>query len=89
MRRPALRRSLDARPGSATAAGLRLALAMLLLGAATASADPPRIYKWVDSNGIAHYTTDPDRIPKALRNRIESVERTRPTPEAAAATSPR
>jgi hypothetical protein len=29
----------------------------------------PRIYRWVDENGIAHYTTDPDRIPASLRRR--------------------
>jgi hypothetical protein len=55
------------------------ALLGLLLGVslalARASADPPRIFKWVDSNGIAHYTIDPERVPKALRGRIESIER--------------
>ncbi len=30
-------------------------------------ASPPRIYRWVDRNGVAHYTTDPDRIPSELR----------------------
>jgi hypothetical protein len=44
-----------------------------------------RVYKWVDENGIAHYTTDPDRIPDALRNRIESLDRGgRAEPEAPA-----
>jgi hypothetical protein len=32
-------------------------------------ATPPRIYRWIDENGIAHYTTDPERIPKSLRRR--------------------
>ncbi len=32
-------------------------------------ATPPRIYRWIDGNGIAHYTTDPERIPKSLRQR--------------------
>jgi hypothetical protein len=37
-----------------------------------ASADDspaPTIYKWIDEHGIAHYTTDFDRIPRGLRNR--------------------
>ena len=29
----------------------------------------PTIYKWIDEHGIAHYTTDYDRIPRELRNR--------------------
>ncbi len=32
--------------------------------------EPLRIYKWVDENGIAHYTTRLDRIPEHLRDRI-------------------
>jgi hypothetical protein len=53
---------------------LLLALALLALGSpgvarAEEEAAPPRIYRWVDENGIAHYTTDPDRIPKSLRRR--------------------
>ena len=52
---------------------LALALALLALpGHATAADEtpPPRIYRWVDENGIAHYTTDPERIPKSLRRRF-------------------
>jgi len=30
----------------------------------------PTIYKWVDEHGIAHYTTDFERIPEALRDRV-------------------
>jgi len=41
--------------------------------AAGAQAESPTIYKWVDENGIAHYTTDRDRIPSAIRDRVESV----------------
>ncbi len=52
-----------------------------ILGMAMAApgvrADEPVIYKWVDANGIAHYTTDPERIPQALRNRIQSTRRSR------------
>jgi hypothetical protein len=41
--------------------------------AADAPADSPTIYKWVDENGIAHYTTDRERIPRVIRDRVESV----------------
>jgi hypothetical protein len=53
-----------------------LAAALLALAASGAAAEDeapgarPRIYRWVDDNGIAHYTTDPERIPAALRSRI-------------------
>lgn len=33
----------------------------------------PPIYKWVDENGIAHYTTDLEHIPEALRDRIRGI----------------
>ena len=53
---------------------LLCALALVGLGLAGAAAaedkPPPRIYRWVDENGIAHYTTDPDRIPKSLLQRF-------------------
>jgi len=71
-----------------------LVAAVLLLGtAAPAAADEagqerPRIYKWVDRNGVAHYTTDPDRIPGPLRNRIQSLERGERTAAPAPATRP-
>ena len=28
----------------------------------------PRIYRWIDENGIAHYTTDLERVPEELRD---------------------
>jgi len=77
------------RPAPRCRPTLSLALALLVLGPATITgADPPKIYKWVDANGIAHYTVDPDRIPKPLRNRIESVVRESAVPpdEAGSAT---
>jgi hypothetical protein len=40
------------------------------LAAANDEPAPPRIYRWVDENGIAHYTTDAERIPKSLRRRF-------------------
>jgi hypothetical protein len=54
---------------------LFLALALAVPGlAGLAAADdapaPPRIYRWIDENGIAHYTTDPDQIPKSLLRRF-------------------
>ncbi|MBW2241856.1 MAG: hypothetical protein JRH01_07700 [Deltaproteobacteria bacterium] len=36
----------------------------------TADETSPRIYRWIDENGIAHYTTERERIPAALRNRV-------------------
>jgi len=30
----------------------------------------PRIYRWIDENGIAHYTADPKQIPRALRSQV-------------------
>jgi hypothetical protein len=33
-------------------------------------APTPKIYKWVDEHGIAHYTTDFKRIPEPLRDRV-------------------
>jgi hypothetical protein len=53
---------------------LVLGLALAALGApglarAADDASPPRIYRWVDENGITHYTADPDRIPGSLRRR--------------------
>ncbi len=29
---------------------------------------PPRIYRWIDENGLAHYTTDLERVPEELRD---------------------
>lgn len=90
--------------GRRTLAGCSLALALLLAGgglvgaAASAGADeegPPRIYKWVDENGIAHYTTDPDTIPSNLRDRflplrraMERVRESAPEERAAPAEKP-
>jgi hypothetical protein len=48
------------------AVALCLALALGSTAAPLASA-ADRVYKWVDENGIAHYTTDPDSIPSHLR----------------------
>ncbi len=45
-------------------------------GEGEASADEaptPKIYKWVDEHGVAHYTTDFDRIPDDLRDRVKKL----------------
>jgi hypothetical protein len=50
---------------------LALAFAVMTGSPATPEDAPaptrPTIYKWVDTNGIAHYTADPDRIPDEVR----------------------
>jgi len=38
--------------------------------AATDQAPAPTIYKWIDENGVAHYTTDRGQIPREVRNRV-------------------
>jgi uncharacterized small protein (DUF1192 family) len=58
---------------TATAAAL-LGLALAGRSVAADEGGPPTIYKWVDENGIAHYTTNKKRIPSNLRNRIRSVD---------------
>jgi hypothetical protein len=53
---------------------LLLALGLAVAGAradeASEPAPKPRIYRWVDANGVAHYTTEEDRIPPSLRRRF-------------------
>jgi len=50
---------------------LALAFAVVTGAPATSEDAPaparPTIYKWVDTNGIAHYTADPERIPDEVR----------------------
>ena len=47
-----------------------LLLAILLTPAAFAddTSEARRIYRWVDQNGIAHYTMDLERVPEKLRD---------------------
>jgi hypothetical protein len=48
-----------------------LPLALLALGAAASAEDgtaTPRIYRWIDENGVAHYTTSLERVPEELRD---------------------
>jgi hypothetical protein len=51
--------------------------------------EPPIIYKWVDQNGIAHYTTDYDRIPRSLRRGARRLDRSPATSAAPAPPPPR
>jgi hypothetical protein len=51
----------------------RWLIALLLALALPAFADegdaaPPRIYRWIDENGVAHYTTNLERVPEELRD---------------------
>jgi uncharacterized protein DUF4124 len=67
---------------------LALAACVALVAASLGSralADPPTIYKWIDENGVAHYTTDKSRIPSNIATRVErapSVSAPAPTPTA-------
>lgn len=48
-----------------------LVAASLASAALAEDAKPPAtIYRWVDQNGIAHYTTDPERVPESLRGKL-------------------
>jgi len=52
-----------------------LALAFVgipMRGLAQDNAAPPtpRIYRWIDENGIAHYTADPRQVPRPLRSHL-------------------
>jgi len=53
--------------GAAGALGVLLAPSALL---GQERDEKPRIYRWIDENGVAHYTTDPDRIPGGLRGPV-------------------
>ncbi len=67
--------------GAIATAALGLAFAGLVAGlpasAARAQDDgaptTPRIYRWIDENGIAHYTTDLGRVPSGLRSRAGAL----------------
>jgi hypothetical protein len=87
------------RRGSVIAlAGVVLCMAPWMASASySAEEGRPSIYKWVDENGVAHYTTDPERIPERLRERIrrlpsasgaEQAESTEPTRSGPAESEP-
>jgi hypothetical protein len=75
--------TLDAMPGHLPVRAWAVASFVLFATAGPATSQQettrPIIYKWVDINGIAHYTTDPDDIPSELRDRLDEVRRQRQT----------
>lgn len=81
------RSALSARARSLRARSLRIGVlaALVAFGAAQpASAEAPTIYKWVDQNGVAHYTTDRGRIPREIRTRVERSSTSSSAPDVAA-----
>jgi hypothetical protein len=68
-------------PPNARRAALIVIFGGLLAGAAAglARADDaeapaaPTIYKWVDANGIAHYTTELSRVPRSVRGSVRAL----------------
>jgi uncharacterized small protein (DUF1192 family) len=67
-----------------TAAATGLLVLALAGRSVAAEGSAPTIYKWVDENGIAHYTTNKKRIPRNLRNRIRSLDEVKREQEQAA-----
>jgi len=56
-------------------------------GESEAAADQsptPTIYKWIDENGVAHYTTDIKKVPREVRNRAGKL----PPPDSAMRRTP-
>jgi hypothetical protein len=63
---------------------------LLVLAIAPARAeDAPKstgtIYRWIDQNGVAHYTTDPEALPEALREHVPERQPVENAPLAAQA----
>lgn len=50
-----------------------LAAAFVALPSAATSADGPVVYKWVDADGIPHFTTHLDRVPSAVRDKVREA----------------
>ncbi len=68
-------------------AGLALALA-LLLSSSVARAERPVVFRWIDESGIAHYTTQRDRIPSEFEDSVQQIGQPgAPSPSAVPATS--
>jgi len=62
-------------------AGLAVALALLLSGP-VAMAERAIVYRWLDESGVAHYTTQPGRIPREFRERVRERGAAPATPAA-------
>ncbi len=41
--------------------------------AALAAGEAPVVYRWVDDQGVAHYTANLDRVPSSVRSRVNEV----------------
>ena len=50
-----------------------LAAAFVALPSAATSADGPVVYKWVDADGIPHFTTHLDRVPSSVRDKVRDA----------------
>lgn len=48
---------------------------LVLVAAGTGSAEEPVVYKWVDENGVAHFTTKRSRIPDEFEDSAEEIRR--------------
>ncbi len=70
-----------------TAFAACVALFAASLASRSAVAETPTIYKWIDENGVAHYTTDRSRIPSEIGTRVERAPSVSP-PAPATATHP-
>jgi uncharacterized coiled-coil protein SlyX len=68
-------------PVAARLSGLVATLVLAAASAPAARAEPERpvVYRWVDEEGIAHYTAHRDRVPSALRGQIEEIRPTVPS----------
>jgi len=42
--------------------------------AAGAEGERPVIYRWVDADGVAHYTAHRDRVPSAVRDSLQEIQ---------------
>jgi hypothetical protein len=51
-----------------------LVLGLLLAALAAPSGAGAELWRWIDANGVARYTPDPDRVPAARRSTLERVE---------------
>jgi hypothetical protein len=69
-------------------AALPLVVCLLAGPGLAQSSERPTIYKWVDENGIPHYTTERSRIPREVRGMIRDPHKERPAEPVAPAAPP-